>query len=348
MKKKILAGILAAVTACTCAVTVVACSKDKTPEEQANVGVEQMSFGGGMKIGESMGRGIKLMSTELNPSNYGDYGVMPTADSAYTLTATISPADAANHGVDWIVSWSNASSSWATGKNATDYVTVAPNANSKIATVTCVQPFGEQIVITAKSQDNPNVKATCLVDYAQKITSAQLKFGNVSINLGGDTAIKYEIAQGVQGPGGKVEAVVQKSSVYTIVENFQYSVELSHYGPYVGTTDYFSCNDLACTGAGNYEINTEYYGKEIYFDYDHDIKDWFIMQRAGDIAFKNLTTAEIAGYLSNITNPGLYQVNFTITGTHNTYEYISQVYCSGYTNSTPVNALALDTTKYVF
>lgn len=347
MKKKLIAGILAAVTVCTCAVTAVACSQDKTSEEQANVGIEQTAFGGGMKIGESMGSGIKLMSTELNPSDYGDYGVMPTADSAYTLTATISPAHAANHGVDWSVSWST-NSSFTTGKNAVDYVTVTPSTDSKIATVTCIQPFGEQIVVTAKSQDNPNVKATCLVDYAQKVTAAQLKFGNIAINLGGDTAIKYEIAQGVQGPGGKVEAVVTKSSVYTIPENFQYSVQLSQYGPYVGNADYFSCNDSAITGAGNMSINTEYYGKEIYFDYDHDIKNWMIMQRAGDILFKNLTTAEIAGYLSNITSPGLYQVNFSITGTHNTYNYISQVYCSGYTNNTPVNALALDATKYVF
>ena len=65
MKKKILAGILAAVTACTCAVTVVACSKDKTPEEQASVGIEQTAFGGGMKIGESVGNGIKLMSAAI-------------------------------------------------------------------------------------------------------------------------------------------------------------------------------------------------------------------------------------------------------------------------------------------
>ena len=148
MKKKLIAGILAAVTVCTCAVTAVACSQDKTSEEQANVGIEQTAFGGGMKIGESMGSGIKLMSTELNPSDYGDYGVMPTADSAYTLTATISPAHAANHGVDWSVSWST-NSSFTTGKNAVDYVTVTPSADSKIATVTCIQPFGEQIVVTA-------------------------------------------------------------------------------------------------------------------------------------------------------------------------------------------------------
>ena len=349
MKKKIIAGILAAVTVCTCGITAVACSMEKEPEKQANVGIEQTALGGGMVIGESTEQGIKLMSEVLPVSDYGDYGVMPTADTVYTLTATVTPAHAANHGVDWSVSWSNPNSAWATGKKAADYVMVVPTtSDSKIATVACINAFGEQIVVTAKSQDNPNVKATCFVDYAQKILSAQLNFGNIPINLGGDTAIKYEIAQGVQGMGGKVEAVVEKSTVYTIPENFKFSVKFSHYGPYVDTTEYFSCNDLTVSGAGNYDITTEYYGANIYYDYDHDIKDWLIAQRSGDIVFKNLTTAEIAGYLGNITSAGLYQVNFKITGTHKTYEYTSQVYCSGYTNNTAVNALALDMNRYVF
>ena len=344
LKKKILASILAVATLCMCAFTAVACSeKDKT--EQEGTSLTQTMTGGGMQIGESQGNGIKLMSATLLSTEYEDYGISPLAENAYTLTATITPSDAAYHGVDWTITWSNPSSSWASGKTVTDYVTVvASGSSSKIATVTCLKAFMEQIVITSTSQDNPNVKATCLVDYAQKVTSAQLNFGNVAINLGGDTAIKYEIAQGVKGPGGKVEAVVQKSSVYTIAENFKYSVKLSKHG----SDHYFSCNGLAVSGAGHYDINTEYYGQEIYFDYDHDIKGWLIVKRAGDIVFRNLTTAEIAGYLSNITSPGLYQVNFTITGTHNTYEYISQVYCSGYTNNSPVNALALDPAKYVW
>ena len=89
MKKKLIAGILAAVTVCTCAVTAVACSQDKMSEEQANVGIEQTAFGGGMQIGESVGNGIKLMNAAIPASEYGDYGVMPTAESAYTAITKV-------------------------------------------------------------------------------------------------------------------------------------------------------------------------------------------------------------------------------------------------------------------
>ena len=99
MKKKILAGILAVTTMATCAFTAVACSeKDKT--EQAGTSLTQTMTSGGMQIGESQGNGIKLMSATLLSTDYDEYGVMATAESAYTLTATITPSDAANHGVD--------------------------------------------------------------------------------------------------------------------------------------------------------------------------------------------------------------------------------------------------------
>lgn len=348
MKRKIIAGILAVATVATSAIMAVACNQDKKPDNQVQNGIEQTMSGGGMQIGIGTSNGIKLMSASLLASEYAEYDVMSTAESAYTLEATITPSDAGNHLLDWTITWSNSTSSWANGKSVTDYVTVVPtSAGAKTATVSCLQPFGTQVIITAISQDNPSVKATCMVDYAQKVTSAKLHFGNLEINLGGSTAVKYEIGKGVTGMGGKVQATVEKSDVFTIAENFQYSVQLSQYAEYVGTTDYFSLNDLAVTGRAM-EINTEYYGEEIYFDYDHDIVNWFIMQRAGDIEFSTLTTEEIASYLSNITSAGMYQVNFTITGTHNTYNYTSQVYCNGYTNNTPVNALVLNTTAYVF
>lgn len=347
MKKKILAGILAAVTVCTCAVTAVSCSKDKQPEEQASVGVMQTAFGGGMKIGASAGNGIKLMSEAIPVSGYGEYGVMPTADSAYTLTATITPADASNHGVDWSVSWSNPSSTWANGKSPSSYVTVTPqNSNSKIATVTCLQPFGTQIIITAKSQDNPNVKATCTVDYAQKVTSASLNIGNINVNFGGETEVKYEVSPAVNGMGGVISANVSTSDVYTIAETFTKTVTMKQPSD---TEQWFNMKDLYPTGIGFADVSvTNWHGKEYYFDYAHDMKNWVIMQRTGDITFDTLTTAQIIDYMSNITCPKLCTITLTLTGMHNSYTYTSQLVCTGYTNNTPVNAMNLDATSYVF
>jgi hypothetical protein len=300
-------------------------------------------------IGGEQGNGIEIARTMLAMKEYAAYGVMPTAETAYTLTAMVTPAGSENKLLDWSIAWANADSAWAQGKEVTDYVTLEPvTVGGMTATVSCLQAFGEQVVITVKSQADASKFATCTVDYAQKVTSASLNFGNLPIQLGGSTAVQYEIGKGIQGMGGKVNASVETSDVYTLAEEFTYSVKLSAYADYVGTGNHFSVNDLSVTGAGNFEINTEYYGEEIYFDYDHDIVHWYIMQRTGDIYFKNLTPAEIAAYLDNITTPGLYQVELMVMGVYGTYTATSQVYCSGYKNSTPINAVALDLPRLVF
>ena len=346
MKKKVLAGILAAVTLSTCAFTAVACSKEKEPENQANVGIEQTYIGGGMQLGDSQGNGIKLMSATLLSTEYEDYGVSPLAETAYTLTATITPSDAGNHGVDWSISWRDPASTWASGKKVTDYVTVTPMSDSKMATVSCLQPFGTQIMIMAKSQDNPNVLAICTADYAQKVTAASLNIGNINVNFGGSTEIKYEVCPTVNGAGGTINANVTTSSVYTIAEAFTKTVTFKQPSD---TEQWFNMKDLYPTGIGFADSSiTNWHGKEYYFDYAHDMCNWYIMQRAGDIAFDTLTTAEIIDYMSNITCPNLCTVTLTLTGTHNTYTYSSQLVCTGYTNNTPVNALKLDATGYVF
>ena len=346
MKKKLLAGILATVTLCTCAFTAVACKKDKQDDTQANVGVEQTYMGGGLQLGESVGNGIKLMSATLLSTEYEDYSVSPLAETAYTLTATITPSDAGNHGVDWSISWRDPASTWASGKKVTDYVTVTPMSDSKMATVSCLQPFGTQIMIMAKSQDNPNVLAICTADYAQKVTAASLNIGNIAVNFGGATAVQYEVCDGVNGPGGVINATVATDSVYTIAEAFTKTVTFKQPSD---TEQWFNMKDLYPTGIGFADVTvTNWHGKEYYFDYTHDMKNWLIMQRAGDIAFDTLTTAEIIDYMSNITCPNLCTVTLTLTGKHNTYTYTSQLVCTGYTNSTPVKALALDSSSYVF
>lgn len=124
---------------------------------------------GGMIVGESEGSGISLMSAKIASADYDEYGVSSLAETAYTLTATITPSDASNKAVSWSAAWKNSSSSWANGKSVSNYVSISESGMT--ATVECLQAFGEQIIITVKSTSNSSASATCTVDYSQKLTS---------------------------------------------------------------------------------------------------------------------------------------------------------------------------------
>ena len=124
-----------------------------------------------------------VSDSDGNKLNDGDFHPMPagmlfapsamanTQDEEMTvnIVATITPNDAANKAVDWTVAFVNASSVWANGKTATDYITAEPTTDGALtATVTCKAAFGEQIKITVTSRDNPEASASCTVDYKQQ------------------------------------------------------------------------------------------------------------------------------------------------------------------------------------
>ncbi len=96
-------------------------------------------------------------------------GISPLSGESYTVTATIQPASALQK-ADWSVAWSNAGSAWANGKTVTNYVTVTPTEDGSLtATVSCTAAFSEQIILTVKARANDTIKATCAVDYQQRL-----------------------------------------------------------------------------------------------------------------------------------------------------------------------------------
>ena len=348
MKKRITTMVVSMLTLATLCCAMVGCSTPATNEAINEATTPQESIlAGGMQVGEMENHGVRLMSANIEPAAYGDYGISPTAETAFTLSAYISPEDAANHGVDWELSFDNPNSTWANGKDVNDYVYMSPSEDTKSNNIACLQPFGNAIIVTAKSQDNPDISATCRLEYSQKVTAATLNIGNIKVNLGGTTEVKYEVSQAVNGPGGAITAEITTNDVYTIAENYTKSVTFTI--P-TDTEEWFNVKDLYPTYM---EFTTDvgvknWYGSEYYFDYNHDIKDWVIFQRSGDISFKNLTTAKIIDYLSNITCNKLGVIHLTLTGAHNAYEYSSQLICTGYTNNTPVNQIDLSQSGYVF
>lgn len=89
-------------------------------------------------------------------------------DTSVTLTANYEPSGTSNKQTNWSVSFKNPSSSWASGKTVTDYVTVE-STGTNTAKVACVNAFGEQIIVKATSAADPSVSATTTVDFEKKL-----------------------------------------------------------------------------------------------------------------------------------------------------------------------------------
>lgn len=186
--------------------------KDEPAEE------EQTEQEGGMEItGGTSANGISLMSASIVAADYEAYGVSALAESAQIVTASITPSDALNKEVDWSVAWKNPSSAWAKGKDVTDYVTITPTSDGALtATVECIEAFGEQVLVTATSRDNPSAKGSCTADYMQRYlgTETSLSFNNAQYAQLGSAATSIDNTGTVNMPN-KAESGSNTNTLYS-------------------------------------------------------------------------------------------------------------------------------------
>ena len=198
--------------------------KEESPAEE-----EQQTEESGMVVGDGIGEEISLMSARIAAADYSEYGVSPLAESAQTVTATVTPSDALNKKVDWSIAWANASSSWAKSKTVTDYVTLTPTSDGAVtATLECLQPFGEQIIVTATSRDNSSAKGTCTVDYSQRYlgTETYISFNNSQYYQIGAVSTSMDSASTVNLPN-KAQAGYNTNTTYSPKNKMAYGVCLS-------------------------------------------------------------------------------------------------------------------------
>lgn len=147
---------------------------------------------GNVVVGKPNNNGLALLSAVIPASDYTDYGVAATAESAYSIGVTIEPSNVTYNAVDWAITWKNASSTWAKGKTVTDYVTLVPTSDgSTTATLSCVQAFGEQVVISATMREHPEVSTTATVDYVKRVTDITATISASELAL--DTTYTYTV-----------------------------------------------------------------------------------------------------------------------------------------------------------
>lgn len=137
------------------------------------------------------------------------------------LTAVISEDtdDLADKTLLWSIAFANPSSTWASGKTVTDYVTITPSEDTLTCTLTLVQAFGEQIVVTVKAKSNETATASATVDYVKRL-SATNGLTNTDVALNGGSI-------GAQFPSKKSSVVVGCTdggdNTYTF-SNYNYGV----------------------------------------------------------------------------------------------------------------------------
>lgn len=192
---------------------------EETEQEQPNTEDDS-----GAVIGEGESDGIKLMSAKIAREDYAANGISEQAETAYQLTATITPDNATNKAVDWTIAFVNAESEWATGKTVTDYVTVTPTADGALtANVECLQAFGEQVRVTVTSRDNTSVKANATVDYTQKLQSVKSTFGSTVLSDGMTKSFNLSAS----GQAAEMWKHDYTTSAHTIEDEYVTTVEIS-------------------------------------------------------------------------------------------------------------------------
>lgn len=317
--------------------------------------------------GVTDGDGNEMQSGESYALPAAMVYAVPTAQSAtasegITVTATVLPETAVNKNVMWAVRFANASSEWATGKTASDYVTVTPDAeNSRIATVVCNEAFGEQIILTVASVADPSKMASCTIDYAQSITDVSVKIGNIDVNLGGETEVTVDVGHNNIDRGGVIAIEYTMSEVYTIAVDADFTETLSFITDDVDKDNFTQTYPSGTTSSSYHNDAIEdAEGKTLYFDqrmFDaYNFSYTSANYAAGDYTgtttyFRDLDVSRIESIFNTTgycRDKVLWTVQLNIASEYQTISLESDIIWASIDGYTEVTGVTLDPTEIVF
>lgn len=171
---------------------------------------------GGAIIGEGENNGVSILSALLPRAAYAANGIDTQADTAFRLTATITPENATNQELVWSLYFNNPLSEWAEGKELSDYATLVPDGNT--AALTVCQAFGEQIIVKVASAEDESIFSLCTVDYSKKYDVSKFLIGDIPFNPLSGGKVPFVLSEN-GGVGGEVRVLMECNSPYTVESN---------------------------------------------------------------------------------------------------------------------------------
>lgn len=161
---------------------------------------------------------ISVASAQIKAADYATYGVSEQSVTAYTIEAELQPA-AALQSITHNVRFANPSSSWASGKNISDYIKTTQDGMQIL--VECLQPFGEQVVVDLTCAYDDSITTSVEFDFIAALESAEIS-GATSANgyciKACSETVNYDLTYGV----GTIKADVGFSdTTLTIKDSFK-------------------------------------------------------------------------------------------------------------------------------
>lgn len=230
--KRILAIILITAIAYTGIASLVAwlVIRANKNETQANVPakVETVLTGNDdIEITDNEESPIRMTRTKLTPKQYAAYGVSENALSAYTLTATITPADKANFvELEWTAEWYRPNVSWVEGEDVYDYIKVTPNGHQAI--IESLKGWDEPIIVKASLKDNPGIFGSCWCAYISRYRkiNAMMEDGT-GMTFEKDEKSHFSLEKTIYGKGQLIFTGMEDEVGTTAPSVFDLSMEIN-------------------------------------------------------------------------------------------------------------------------
>ncbi len=146
-------------------------------------------------------------------------------DGVVTLLATVTPSGAEAAGLTWTAVWKDSSSSFAKAHtDVGEFIRLTPNGTS--CSVELLASFGEQIVITVFANSNSNAKASCTVDFRQKIEETYIRPSKVTTIFQSDSLV-YSGTDFVVNPivfSTHMSSVYEEKIHFTVLTSEHYTI----------------------------------------------------------------------------------------------------------------------------